>query len=80
MPRVTTGNTMAPCVIIGASALELTRDICILQPHPSCPGDGCISNRHRLRTSEPELHYIWMNLCPRESSILLRAAINSALG
>ena len=26
MPRVTTGNTMAPCVIIGERAAEIIRD------------------------------------------------------
>jgi choline dehydrogenase len=26
MPRVTTGNTMAPCVIVGERAAEIIRD------------------------------------------------------
>jgi choline dehydrogenase len=36
MPRATTGNTMAPCVIIGEGAAEILRDEHKLQQRRSC--------------------------------------------
>jgi choline dehydrogenase len=46
MPRVTTGNTMAPCVVIGELAAEILRTEHVLQtsviPHADRSRDGDI--------------------------------------
>jgi hypothetical protein len=51
MPRVTTGNTMAPCVVIGEKAAEFVKESTPCNGNDQMAGDSLSLNVRRLQTA-----------------------------